>query len=265
MERLRRRRAACSCWLFVVMGLNVAMAELPAREPAHGAQLLRRGAGAGAGPQQAGRAPLHPQARRHRPRRAVHRARAPPPAHVLLHPGERPGAGHRRAPPGARGRGAAAGAAHWSARAGRGLHRRARSRPRTRCASTRSTRRSSPWREGEGGYFSYLADTAARVEIVEGDARISLERELERGQAQGFDVLAVDVFSSDAIPVHLLTHEAVALYRQHLAPHGVLALHISNAHLDLVPVTRSSTRGPSACTPPWSSTSPRMMRRAACG
>ncbi|KFE69540.1 spermidine synthase [Hyalangium minutum] len=85
---------------------------------------------------------------------------------------------------------------------------------------------------GQGGYFSYLADTAARVEIVEGDARISLERE----QAQGFDVLAVDTFSSDAIPMHLITEEAVALYRGHLATHGVLALHISNAHLDLVPV-----------------------------
>ncbi|MBN1206625.1 MAG: fused MFS/spermidine synthase, partial [Myxococcaceae bacterium] len=89
---------------------------------------------------------------------------------------------------------------------------------------------------GEGGYFSYLADSPARVEVVEGDARISLERELERGEPQGFDVLAVDTFSSDSIPVHLLTEEAVAVYRQHLAPHGVLALHISNAHLDMVPV-----------------------------
>jgi spermidine synthase len=89
---------------------------------------------------------------------------------------------------------------------------------------------------GEGGYFSYLADTPAHVEIVEGDARISLERELEQGQPQGFDVLAVDTFTSDAIPMHLLTEEAVALYRRHLAAHGVVALHISNAHLDLVPV-----------------------------
>jgi hypothetical protein len=89
---------------------------------------------------------------------------------------------------------------------------------------------------GEGGYFSYLADSRARVEIVEGDARISLERELKRGEAQHFDVLAVDTFSSDSIPVHLITEEAVAVYRQHLSEHGVLALHISNAHLDLVPV-----------------------------
>ncbi|ADO72471.1 spermidine synthase [Stigmatella aurantiaca] len=89
---------------------------------------------------------------------------------------------------------------------------------------------------GEGGYFSYLSDATAQIEVVEGDARIALEHELERKEPQGFDVLAVDVFSSDSIPVHLLTEEAVAVYRQHLAPHGVLALHISNAHLDLVPI-----------------------------
>ena len=89
---------------------------------------------------------------------------------------------------------------------------------------------------GEGGYFSFLRDTPARVEVAEGDARILLEQELERGQAQGFDVLAVDVFSSDAIPVHLLTEEAMELYRRHLAPGGVLALHISNLHLDLLPI-----------------------------
>jgi hypothetical protein len=95
---------------------------------------------------------------------------------------------------------------------------------------------------GEGGYFSYLADTPAQVEIIEGDARISLERELEQGQPQNFDVLAVDVFSSDSIPVHLLTREAVDVYRRHLARHGVLALHISNAHLNLVPVTLEHAR-----------------------
>jgi hypothetical protein len=95
---------------------------------------------------------------------------------------------------------------------------------------------------GEGGYFSYLADTPARVEVIEGDARISLERELERGEAQGFDVLAVDTFSSDSIPVHLLTEEAVHVYRQHLSPRGVLALHISNAHLDLVPIALAHAR-----------------------
>ncbi|NTX11608.1 ferrichrome ABC transporter permease [Myxococcus sp. CA056] len=95
---------------------------------------------------------------------------------------------------------------------------------------------------GEGGFFSYLGDSPATIEVVEGDARISLERELERGEPGGFDVLALDVFSSDSVPVHLLTEEAVALYKRHLAPHGVLALHISNVHLDLVPVTLSHAR-----------------------
>ncbi|MFL5344972.1 MAG: spermidine synthase [Hyalangium sp.] len=96
--------------------------------------------------------------------------------------------------------------------------------------------------QGEGGYFSFLKDTAAKVEVVEGDARISLERELERGEAQHFDVLALDVFSSDSIPMHLLTEESVAVYRKHLAPHGVLALHISNVHLDLVPIALAHAR-----------------------
>jgi len=95
---------------------------------------------------------------------------------------------------------------------------------------------------GEGGFFSFLRDTPAQVELVEGDARISLERELEAGGPRGFDVLALDTFSSDAVPVHLLTQEAVALYRAHLAPHGVLALHISNVHLDLVPLTLAHAR-----------------------
>jgi hypothetical protein len=91
--------------------------------------------------------------------------------------------------------------------------------------------------QGEGGFFSYLSDTPGKVEMVEGDARISLERELERGEPQRFDVLSLDTFSSDSVPVHLLTQEAVALYVRHLAPHGVLALHISNVHLDLLPLT----------------------------
>jgi hypothetical protein len=96
--------------------------------------------------------------------------------------------------------------------------------------------------QGEGGYFSFLKDTPAKVDVIEGDARISLERELERGEAQRFDVLALDVFSSDSIPMHLLTEEAVAVYRKHLAPQGVLALHISNGHLDLVPIALAHAR-----------------------
>jgi hypothetical protein len=79
--------------------------------------------------------------------------------------------------------------------------------------------------------FTYIRDSAAEVEIVEGDARASLARE----SPQHFDVLVVDAFSGDAIPIHLLTTEALALYRRHLTPHGILAFHISNRHVDLAP------------------------------
>jgi spermidine synthase len=82
-------------------------------------------------------------------------------------------------------------------------------------------------------YFTYLKDTPAKVEIALGDARLSLEAELRRGERQQFDLLALDAFSGDAIPVHLLTQEAMALYLQHLRPGGIIAVHISNRHLDL--------------------------------
>jgi SAM-dependent methyltransferase len=82
--------------------------------------------------------------------------------------------------------------------------------------------------------FFYLRETHADVKIVEGDARLSLEREA----APRFDVFALDAFSGDAIPVHLLTREAMALYRKHLNPEGVLAFHVSNNYLDLAPVVR---------------------------
>jgi SAM-dependent methyltransferase len=80
--------------------------------------------------------------------------------------------------------------------------------------------------------FTYLKDSPAQVDIALGDARLSLEQE----PAQNFDVLAVDAFSGDAIPVHLLTREAFALYFRHLKPDGVLAVHVSNIYLDLKPV-----------------------------
>lgn len=88
-------------------------------------------------------------------------------------------------------------------------------------------------------YFSFLRDTQAAVDVVLGDARLSLERRLQDREAQGgFDVFAVDAFSGDSVPVHLLTREAFALYRRALAPDGVLAVHVSNLHLDLEPVVR---------------------------
>jgi hypothetical protein len=90
--------------------------------------------------------------------------------------------------------------------------------------------------EGEGGYFSFLGDSTAEIAVVPGDGRISLERELAEGDRQNFDVLALDTFSSDSIPVHLVTREAFALYLAHLAPGGIIAAHISNRHIDLQPV-----------------------------
>ena len=85
---------------------------------------------------------------------------------------------------------------------------------------------------GEGGYFDYLQRARGAVNVVLGDARLSLESEAPNA----FDVLALDAFSSDAVPVHLLTREAFALYARHLAPGGVLAVHVSNRFLDLAPV-----------------------------
>ena len=82
--------------------------------------------------------------------------------------------------------------------------------------------------------FTFLKICKARLDVALGDARLSLERE----PPEHFDVLAVDAFSSDAIPVHLLTREAFVLYFRHLKPDGVLAVHVSNKHLDLTPVVK---------------------------
>lgn len=84
--------------------------------------------------------------------------------------------------------------------------------------------------------FTYLAECPTAVEVVMGDARLSMDRELAAGSPQDFDLLALDAFSSDAIPVHLLTREAFEIYLGHLAPEGILAIHISNRYLDLAPV-----------------------------
>lgn len=84
--------------------------------------------------------------------------------------------------------------------------------------------------------FTFLADSPAAIELVPGDGRLSLEREAP----QQFDLLAVDAFSGDSIPVHLLTREAFVLYFHHLKADGVLAVHVSNQYLDLQPVVESA-------------------------
>jgi spermidine synthase len=89
---------------------------------------------------------------------------------------------------------------------------------------------------GPGRVFTYISDSSAHIDVVPGDARLSLEQELSHGERQNFDVLVIDAFSGDAIPIHLVTHEAFQLYLQHLKPNGILAFHVSNNTLDLSPV-----------------------------
>jgi hypothetical protein len=88
-------------------------------------------------------------------------------------------------------------------------------------------------------YFTFLRDAEADVEVVLGDGRIMLERELAgTTDRPRFDVLIIDAFSGDAVPVHLLTLESLELYRRALAPGGVLVLQITNRHVDLERVVR---------------------------
>lgn len=92
---------------------------------------------------------------------------------------------------------------------------------------------------GPKPFFTYLKNCEGTAEVVLGDARLTLEEELRRGKNQGFDILAIDAFLSDAIPVHLLTREAFEVYLRHMrSPESVIAIHISNRHLNLKPVVR---------------------------
>jgi spermidine synthase len=86
--------------------------------------------------------------------------------------------------------------------------------------------------------FTYLGQCKGKVDVVLGDARLSLERE----RPQDFDLLVLDAFNSDAIPVHLLTEEAFALYQRHVKTNGLIAVHISNGHLNLEPVMANLAR-----------------------
>ena len=91
----------------------------------------------------------------------------------------------------------------------------------------------------QGIYFTFLKESAATCEVVLGDARVQMERELADDQfrsQQRYDIIALDAFSSDAIPAHLITAEAFGVYSQYTKPGGVIAFHISNRYIDLVPV-----------------------------
>jgi hypothetical protein len=83
--------------------------------------------------------------------------------------------------------------------------------------------------------FTFLQQSGGDVKVVLGDARLVMESELKRGGIQNFDVLALDAFSSDAIPVHLLTKEAFELYLMHVTWDGIIAVHTSNRYLALEP------------------------------
>jgi hypothetical protein len=82
--------------------------------------------------------------------------------------------------------------------------------------------------------FTFVGDSKARIEIVQGDARLSLEKE----EPQEFDVLAIDAFSGDSVPIHLITREAVAVYLHHMNRKGIIAFHVTNTFLSLAPVVQ---------------------------
>ena len=90
-------------------------------------------------------------------------------------------------------------------------------------------------------YFSYVTASAAKVELALGDARKSLERE-QRLSEPKYDVLIVDAYSGDSVPFHLATQEAFQLYRDRLLPDGILAVHVSNWHMDLLPLCKAQAQ-----------------------
>lgn len=97
--------------------------------------------------------------------------------------------------------------------------------------------------QGSQAHFTYLRDSRGAIEVIPGDARLSLEREAGGGESQKFDVLILDAFSGDAIPVHLLTREAFSLYLKHLrSADSIMAVHITNRNLDLSPVLAGIAR-----------------------
>jgi SAM-dependent methyltransferase len=86
--------------------------------------------------------------------------------------------------------------------------------------------------------FTFLRDSKAKTDVVLGDGRLSLENELKEGGPRRYDVLGIDAFSGDSIPMHLITREAMALYVRHLAPDGVIVFQATNRYIDLAPVVQ---------------------------
>lgn len=92
---------------------------------------------------------------------------------------------------------------------------------------------------GKGGFFSYVRDSQAKVRMVSGDARISMGRDHQERPGEKYDVIVLDAFSSDSVPAHLLTREAFSLYLEMLEPQGVIAAHISNRYVNMLPIFRA--------------------------
>jgi len=86
--------------------------------------------------------------------------------------------------------------------------------------------------------FTFLRDSPARNEVILGDGRLSLEKELKARGPRGYDVLGIDAFSGDSVPMHLITREAMALYARHLAPDGVIVFQATNRYIELAPVIK---------------------------
>ncbi len=86
--------------------------------------------------------------------------------------------------------------------------------------------------------FTFLRDSPAKIEVIVGDGRLSLESELKRHGPRGFDVLGIDAFSGDSVPMHLITREAMALYVRHLAPDGVIVFQATNRYVNIAPVVK---------------------------
>ena len=89
-------------------------------------------------------------------------------------------------------------------------------------------------------HFTYLDNTRADTEIVLGDARLALQTEYDESGSNGFDILVLDAFSGDSVPIHLLTEEAFRLYAAHMREGGIIAAHITNMYVDLAPVLRDA-------------------------
>lgn len=99
-------------------------------------------------------------------------------------------------------------------------------------------------------YFSFLKLSPAQTKIVAGDARLQLQKALDSKPLQQYDLLVIDAFSGDNIPFHLLTQEALQLYKQLLTPNGIIAFHTSNTYIDLMPVTKGLAAA-SGCNVTW--------------